>query len=411
MSPTLTAPARTARLMADDDAGRPADLTAHQLVDLVKAAGLGGRGGAGFPTWRKIETVATGRGRPVVIGNAAEGEPASGKDAWLLANRPNLVLDGLSLAAGALGSGEVYLYVGPAALVAPLQTLAHARHASGRDRRRIQVVAAPDAFLAGEETAAVSWIDGRPAAPRTKPPLVVHQGLHGRPTLVQNVETLAHLTLIARHGADWFRAAGTTHEPGTMLLTVSGAVHRPGILEAAHGSPVPELLERAGGLREPASAALFGGYHGGWVRAEDLPGAVLSRPALASLGASLGAGVVAVLPARACGVRESARVLAYLSRESAGQCGPCLNGLPRMATLFADLARGRPDRRVLTELHRLAGMVEGRGACHHPDGTIRFLRSALDVFDTEVRAHLHGGCTAGSHAPVLPTPGPDPRRA
>ncbi len=391
----------TLRLMADDAATAqpPAPLTARELVALLRDAGIGGRGGAGFPTWRKVEAVAGGRGRPVVIANAAEGEPASGKDAWLLTRRPHLVLEGLAVVANALDAREVYLYVGRPTLVAPLQRLANGR----RDRHRVHVVDAPAAFLAGEETAAINWLSGRAAAPRTKPPLVVHEGLMGRPTLVQNVETLAQVALITRHGAGWFREAGTPDEPGTLLLTVTGAVQRPGIVEAEHGTALADVLQSAGGTTGPLSAVLLGGYHGGWITAAEADRARLSRQELAHLGTSLGAGVVVALSGSSCGVSETARVLTYLARESAGQCGPCLNGLPHLARVLEAVARGQAKPAAVDELSRVAGLVQGRGACHHPDGSVRLLRSALRVFDGEVQTHLRGHCTATRPQRVLPT--------
>lgn len=393
------------RLIAPDEpAPRPPYLDADGLVALLRAAGLTGRGGAGFPTWRKLAAVAAGSGRPVVIANGAEGEPASGKDATLLVNRPHLVLDGLAITAHALKAAEVYLYVGRPSLVTGLERLVAGRRRTGMDRTAVRVVAAPARFLAGEESAAVNWLADRPAVPRSKPPLVVTRGLRGRPTLVQNVETLAHLALVARFGPAEFRELGTADEPGTMLLTVGGAVRRPGVVEAPHGTPVLDVLDCAGGAAEPLSAVLLGGYHGGWVGAVDLPRATLSRPVLAGLGASLGAGVVLALPASSCGVWETARAVSYLAGESAGPCGPCLNGPLRLAQLLAGLAAGRAEPRTLTELERIAGLVEGRGACHHPDGTVRLLRSSLHVFRAEIDQHLAGRCRAISAAPVLPTP-------
>jgi NADH:ubiquinone oxidoreductase subunit F (NADH-binding) len=400
-------PPRGARLL-DAEADRPQPLppmSASALIELVRRSGLLGRGGAGFPTWRKLAAVAAGSSA-VVVANGAEGEPASRKDTWLLAHRPHLVLDGLDLVTTALSASEVYLYVGAAHLVPRLQQLATAQQRSGGAAAAVRVIAAPPTFLAGEETAAVAWIAGRAPAPRSKPPLVVARGLHGRPTLVQNVETLAQLALLARYGPEWFRSRGTPAEPGTMLVTVSGAVATPGVAEVDVGAALQVVLGVAGGASAPLSAVLLGGYHGSWIGAADLTRVALSRGALAELDAVLGAGVVLALPTSSCGLIESARAVSYLARQSAGQCGPCLNGLPRLAQLLAGLASGGSDGRAtpgtVAELRRIAGLVDGRGACHHPDGTVRFLRSALRVFDAEVAAHLHGTCTATSTAPVLP---------
>jgi len=221
----------------------------------------------------------------------------------------------------------------------------------------------------------------------------------GRPTLVQNVETLAHLALIARYGASWFRAAGTPEEPGTMLCTLRQADGSASVTEAPIGTPLAALLD----LRA-AQAVLTGGYHGAWIPAAQAARLPLSNAALRPLGAFVGAGVLAALPADRCGLAETARVARYLALESAGQCGPCLNGLPRIAAALTHLAGPWPRPEVLADLGRWAGLVEGRGACHHPDGTVRFVRSALRVFAAEIGRHQRGGCSAAGDLPFLPVP-------
>ena len=358
------------------------------LLSTVEESGLTGRGGAGFPAWRKLAAVRGAGRHPVVVANGAEGEPASDKDATLLRTAPHLVLDGLQLAAEAVGADRAYVYTGTT------DALRRALAERRRDRVRPELVAAPDGFVSGEESAVVAAIEGRPALPRDKRRRVVEYGVGGRPTLVQNVETLAHLALIARYGAGWFREQGTDTEPGTFLATVGGAVRRPAVYEAPYGVPLERLLARAGGASEPLQAVLVGGYHGGWVPA-DRTDVAMARATLAPFGASPGAGVVVALPASRCGLVESARIAAYLARQSARQCGPCLNGLPRLADTLTRLAHGGRDPGLPHEVSRLAGLVAGRGACHHPDGTARFVRSSLAVFGPEVAAHLGGWCTAG----------------
>jgi NADH:ubiquinone oxidoreductase subunit F (NADH-binding) len=362
-----------------------------QLIGLLERAGLTGRGGAGFPTWRKLAAVVTGD-RPVVIGNGAEGEPASAKDSTLLTRAPHQVLDGLQLVAEAVGAAECYLYV-PAGRVAEyVRTVLAQRAAVRRDVSAVTVVEAPDTFVAGEETAVVARIAGRPALPKDKLVRITDAGLRGRPTVVQNVETLAHVAFIARHGPDRFRGSGTVAEPGTFLATVGGAVARPGVHEAPYGIPLGELLDLAGGPAAPLDAVLVGGYHGTWLPvAPDVP---VSRAGLAPYGGSPGAGVVYALPSSLCGLVETARITAYLAAQSASQCGPCLNGLPGMADTLRRLAHGDRDPRLPGQVLRLAALVEGRGGCHHPDGTARMVRSALRVFSDEVERHLAGHCSA-----------------
>jgi NADH:ubiquinone oxidoreductase subunit F (NADH-binding) len=356
------------------------------LVPSLDAAGLIGRGGAGFPTGRKIASV-TGR-KPVVVGNGAEGEPLSRKDAMLLTRAPHLVLDGLQLAAAAVGAEEVYLYL-PKHIATTAEYAIGERAAVGLDRRRVRVIAAPDTFVAGEESAVLRRIEGGPALPRDRTVPTSIRGLRGRPTLVNNVETLAHIALIARFGPDWFRGVGDPTEPGTMLVTLSGTNARRSVAEAPTGTPLLDLLARGGiSATRDVRAVLVGGYHGSWIPGEELRDARLSRTGLARFGASPGAGIVHVLPAAECGLARTADILAYLAEEGARQCGPCRNGLPLLAQLFDELAHGRPDTSLLDELHRMLGLVDGRGSCRHPDGTVRMARSALDVFADDVALRL-----------------------
>jgi NADH:ubiquinone oxidoreductase subunit F (NADH-binding) len=375
---------------------------AGALIADVRAAGLTGRGGAAFPVHRKLEAVAAARpGRAIVVGNGAEGEPASHKDEVLLSAAPHLVLDGLQLAAEAVGARRAVLYVREDLRQRTrLDAQMPERYAQRLDRVAVEIVSAPGRFLAGQESALASLVGGGLPVPRFTPPRVFERGVDGRPTLVQNVETLAHLALIARYGPGWFRAMGTLDEPGTMLCTLHQADGSASVAEAAIGTPLAGLLD----LRA-VSAVLVGGYHGAWIPAAQASALALSNAALRPAGAFTGAGVLAALPADRCGLVESARVVRYLALESAGQCGPCRSGLPSIAAALAELADGRPGPRVLADLSRWAGLVEGRGACHHPDGTVRFLRSALSVFADEVRQHQQGRCTAASDRPFLPVPG------
>jgi NADH:ubiquinone oxidoreductase subunit F (NADH-binding) len=400
------------RLLAP--AGSPAgDLSAHLaahgplpyrggprlLIPELRAAGLTGRGGAAFPVHRKLAAVVEAPGPAIVVGNGAEGEPASGKDKALLRSAPHLVLDGLQLAAEAVRASDAVLYVccGQRARQ-ELADLIEKRAVSGLDRAAVRLVAAPPRFLAGQESALANLISGGTALPEFSQRRVVERGVRGRPTLVQNVETLAQLALIARYGSSWFRAAGTPDEPGTMLCTLRQADGSVSVGEAPIGTRLTDLLDL-----DQAQAVLVGGYHGAWLPARQAAGLALSNAALRPLCATVGAGVLAALPADRCGLVETARVARYLALESAGQCGPCLNGLPRIATALAHVAGPRPRREALADLSRWAGLVTGRGACHHPDGTVRFVGSALRVFAAEIRRHQQGGCSAAGGAPFLPT--------
>ncbi len=396
-----TMPPAARRLLATRGPGltehhaRFGKLPVHRVEDLtasLQAAGLTGRGGAGFPTGRKIASV-TGR-KPVVIGNGAEGEPLSGKDATLLIRAPHLVLDGLHAAAAAVGADAVYLYV-PKRVAPAARAAIDERITAGLDQRRVIVIEAPDAFVSGEESAVVRRIEGGPAVPRDRTLLTSISGVRGRPTLVNNVETLAHVALIARYGSQWFRSVGDVDEPGTMLITLSGALPRGGVVELPTGVSLADVLAR-GGLTEmhTVGAVLLGGYHGSWIPAANLTKARLSRAGLAPFGASPGAGIVHVLSTEQCGLARTADIMAYLAQQGARQCGPCRNGLPRLAQLFDALAYERVDDDLLAEAHRMLGLVDGRGACRHPDGTVRLARSALQTFAGDLTHHRDGRCTA-----------------
>ncbi len=371
-----------------------------KLIPVLKASGLTGRGGAAFPVYRKLQAVADARTRPVVIGNGAEGEPASDKDKSLLWISPHLVLDGLQLAAEAVGSQAVGLYVHRNGRLQERLRAAIAERAASRvDVVPVEIIDAPPRFLAGEESALASRISGQPAMPRFKPPRVFERGVAGRPTLVHNVETLAHMALIARYGPAWFRSAGMRDEPGSMLCTVHQADGRRDVVETGLGTPLRDLLQLDG-----TQAVLSGGYHGAWVPSADAAHMTLSNKDLGAAGGFVGAGVLVALPAGRCGIAETARVARYLALESAGQCGPCFNGLPRIAAALDEVASPRPDPRAVTDMIRWAGLVEGRGACHHPDGTTRFVRSALHVFREEIRNHSAGRCVDPAREPFLPLP-------
>jgi NADH:ubiquinone oxidoreductase subunit F (NADH-binding) len=372
------------------------------LIEEVDQAGLTGRGGAGFPAARKLAAVAAGDA-PVVVANGTEAEPASAKDKVLLARAPHLVLDGAALAAEIVGARQAIIVVHHS--VRPIVDDAAAERRRARLRRvGLTVMTAADRFVGGEASAIVNWIERGIPVPTPTPPRVSERGLRASPTLVQNVETLAHLALIARFGASWFRSAGPAAEPGSMLVTIIGAVREPCVQEIAVGTPVGRVLDLAGGPSAPLQALLLGGYFGTWVDAASAAGAPFSAAGLSGLGAAPGAGLIAALPADACGLRETARVVRYLADESAGQCGPCLFGLHAVAGQAEELADGRNCD--LRRLRRWLGQVDGRGACGHPDGAVRLVRSALAVFASERDRHARGWC-CGTRS-ILPVP---PRRS
>ena len=385
---------------------------AEMLIDEIDRAGLLGRGGAAFPTAVKLRAVARARGRPIVLANGAEGEPASLKDRTLMEMLPHLVLDGAILAAEAVGAGEIIVCACESSgaslrsMQSAIEERAQSRDSGAHGRQpKLHVVDVPGHYVAGEESALVNHLGGGPAIPTYRPPMPFEQGLRRRPTLIDNVETLAHIALIARHGAAWFRQLGTAGQPGSTLVTLSGPVVHPGVYEIEHGASLTSLIEAGGGTTARVRGALLGGYAGSWIGAERLHGVALSSEHLAAHEASLGAGIVLLLSEEACPVAETARVSRWLAGQSAGQCGPCVNGLDSLAGTLAEIAAGAAPARATQRIERLAALVSRRGACGHPDGAVNLILSALQAFAADFAEHArHGRCERCLRAAELPLP-------
>jgi NADH:ubiquinone oxidoreductase subunit F (NADH-binding) len=268
------------------------------------------------------------------------------------------------------------------------------REGAGWSTAPVEIRELAGRYIGGEESALAAAVDGRPGRPRYRPDKSVPLTTGRRVCVVHNVETLAQVALIARHGADWFREVGTAEAPGTCLVTISGAVERPGVVEVAIGTPIGEIIGRARPTRT-IQAVLVGGYGGSWVSGEELA-TPYAPGALEKVGASMGAGVLVVLPVDACGLRETERIARFMAAESAGQCGPCLFGLPALADDLRAVVNGDPNRDAIDRLVRHGAAVEGRGACRHPDGVVRMVRSALRVFGADLASHLGGRPCAGT---------------
>jgi NADH:ubiquinone oxidoreductase subunit F (NADH-binding) len=403
-SGVLTAQAgRENRADYERDGGYQPGLTGAGLITAVAASGLRGRGGAAFPVARKLATVAAQPGEKVVLVNGEEGEPVSVKDRWLLRARPHLVIDGALRAAEAVGARMVCLYVSDAASAASLDAavaeLGDAPPASlppGTPAAELRVVKVEPSYVAGEETAAVNAVNGRPAKPSEKPPRPFEEGVHGLPTLVSNVESVANLPAIARGAA----GAGQA-----FLMTLGGAVPRPGLYEVPFGIPLGEVTEVLGGLAGPARGYLMGGYFAGLVnsRGHALP---LDYDALKAAGTGLGCGAVTVLGPDDCPVGAAALLLAYYGRENAGQCGSCFNGTAAMAGVAAALARGEARTADIERLAGWTGFLPGRGACATLDGAVNVAASLLREFPDEVAAHQERACPACAATDFLTTDSP-----
>lgn len=377
------------RLLAGLDRAERLDLRAHvavhgqlpaadlaRLLSYADAARLSGRGGAGFPFAAKLRSLAEGQ-RHIVV-NGSESEPASRKDRILMQRAPHLVLDGAIATAHATGARRVTVAVHDPDAAASLR----AATAERSDARHVRVRTIAAGFVSGEARAVVRALDGGPAKPHGRRTPDTHTG-----TFVSNVETFAQLAVLLRVGPHRFAHTGTHVEPGTTLLTVGGAVAKPGVVEIPIGTPLGILLAASGAAPDPR-AVVVGGYHGAWL----FPAAQLrlSREALAAAGGAFGAGVVLVVDQDTCALGELARVAGWLAGESARQCGPCRFGLPGLAGDVAAIAAGRPQ---VGSAFENAGLILGRGACAHPDGASRFVTSGLHVLQDEIERHLaHGGC-------------------
>lgn len=364
------------------------------LLRRVEAAGLRGRGGAGFPLAVKLRAVRDAGGTPVVVANGEEGEPGSAKDRWLLRARPHLVLDGLARAAAVTGAVRGYVYLSDA-VAADRISVALAERPPDLP---VDVVRTAHAYVAGEETAVVRRIDGGPALPVTKPPRPFERGVGGAPTLVSNVETLARLALLAT-------------DPGAgdcALVTLSGR-HAPALVAEIGGRTTLRELALAHGTPDPV-AVLTGGLFGGLLGPDrlDLP----LEHATSRAAVPLGCGAIRFVAADECPVGTVADAVGLLTAESARQCGVCVSGTKALRDTLAALADGSAGPDATENLARWSATLPGRGACGLLDAAARLTGSLLTGFPATVAAHLGAACPACAACPPdagrrLAVPAPD----
>jgi NADH:ubiquinone oxidoreductase subunit F (NADH-binding) len=302
------------------------------------------------------------------------------------------------LAAEAVAAARAVLYISRAHDDAALAMTAALAERGSDPAVSVTLVRAPHRYVAGEETAAIAHLNGGAAKPTMVPPRPYERGVDGRPTVVQNIETLAHAALIARQGADAYRRAGSTGASGTALVTIAGAIHAPGVYELAGGSTIAAAVSAGGGATATVAAVLVGGYFGRWVAAEEAWDLRLG------VDIPMGSGALAIFPQGRCGVTQTAALVAFLARESARQCGPCEHGLASLAATTGELAAGRAKPGDAERLQRWIAQIAGRGACHHPDGALVLLGSALRVFAGDVATHLRRGRCDRDPATLLPAP-------
>ncbi|MEV6105864.1 NADH-ubiquinone oxidoreductase-F iron-sulfur binding region domain-containing protein [Streptomyces sp. NPDC051940] len=373
------------QLRQDADAYRAAGgyrgpLPTAELLRRLTAAGLRGRGGAGFPAAAKIVGVNNRPPGPrTVLANGAEGEPASVKDRFLTRMRPHLVLDGIAQAATAVRADTAYVAVSDRTAARSLEQALRERPSARGPRVVVRVV--PEAYVTGEESALVRHLSGGPALPTAKPPRVFEAGVGGGPTLVLNVETLARLALLA---------SGATRSADSFLATVSGLGAPPALYELPYGTSLADLMEHHAGTAGQATHVLIGGYFGGLLPAG--PDVVLEPVRLRAQGAQLGCGAVVALGPADCPVHAAGDILAYLATESARQCGACLRGTAAMADAVARLCRGEAQPVQVDQLRRWSETLRGRGACGLLDAATANAAALLRSRPDAVAAHLERRC-------------------
>jgi NADH:ubiquinone oxidoreductase subunit F (NADH-binding) len=352
------------------------------LADLLDAAGLAGRGGAAFSTATKVRAAHAHDAHLVV--NACDGEIGAAKDGWVVENHLPELVHGATLLAAGRRRGVLFAAHRGSRTAAVLA-------AAGLD-----VLETPPRYVSSEESALVSLAQGGLARPMTKRLPVVaggrdSRGARVRPTLVLNAETVWRVAQIAERGPGWFRSSGTSTEPGPRLVSVSGYVASQQVRETEAGVSVVSLLDAAGGLHPEAPAVLVGGLGGAFLTPEEARRLRWSRESLGTVGAAVGPGVLIVLDPWTCPLETVAQMLRYAAGESAGQCGPCMFGLPAVAREWDDLV-SRPSRAGEERVRRRLELLPDRGACRFPDGVGRFTASALRVLGSHLAGHGAGAC-------------------
>ena len=378
---------------------RLGEFSPRDLIARVEASGLRGRGGAGFPTGRKLALTLECPETPhYVVMNGGEDEPGSHKDRVLMENVPHLLLDGIILAAYAVQAERAYLYInhGYEAATAAVETaMREAREAgywgddiagSGFGLELVRV-AAPSNYVAGEDTAALEFIEGKEPLPRQKPPFPVTEGLFGKPSLVNNVETLANIAPIVARGPDWFRSFGTAESPGTMIFSLGDEMERPGVYELPLGTPLRHLLEECGGGvkgGKPIKAILPGGPSSAFLRPEnlDLP---LDHDSLREAGSSVGCGVVKVLTEGDSVLDEVARIADFFAKESCGQCPACRMETNMLVALLKKIQQGEGNDALVEQFGKVIAFNQGKGFCSLINMPGPPIESAVRLFPEEFR--------------------------
>jgi len=376
-------------------------LAPEEAIEAIANSGLRGRGGAGFPTGTKWRL---GRANPdpvkYVICNGDEGDPGAFMDRLVLESDPHRVLEGLAIAAHAVGATQGYFYIRAEYPLAVRHTRAAILQATGRGllgALRLEVREGAGAFVCGEETALIQSLEGKRGMPKLRPPYPVERGFRGKPTIINNVETLACVPWILRHGAAAFAAFGTPASRGTKVFALAGKINRGGLIEVPMGITIREVVEEiGGGIRHGRQfkAVQLGGPSGGCIpaRLADTP---IDYDALAQTGAIMGSGGLVVLDERDCMVDIARFFLKFTQAESCGKCTFCRIGTKRMLEILERLCAGAGRRDDLEKLATLADYVSRGSLCGLGQTAPNPVLTTLRYFPEEYEAHLEGRCPAG----------------
>ncbi|HEX9270061.1 MAG TPA: NADH-ubiquinone oxidoreductase-F iron-sulfur binding region domain-containing protein [Candidatus Limnocylindria bacterium] len=374
-----------------------------QLIALIEASGLRGRGGAGFPLARKLATAraAAAGGSAFIVANAYDADPGSPLSRTLLLRRPELVIEGLAIAAAAIGATRAFLYLHPEAAAARRAAeRALEERRAGLGDLRVEIALGPGGFIGGEESALLAVLESRRAMARQRPPYPAIQGLQLRPTVVASGETLAALPLILRDGADAFRRAGTSTSPGTKLVSVTGAVRSAGVYEVAFGTPLGEIIERAGGANGTLKGIHVGGPTGGILNATRTTVGLDYEP-LKAAGTHLGSGQIRVLTDTTCVVNDAARLFGYLARETCAICVPCRVGTKRVQGILEGIYSGLGRDDDLPWLGELADHLSDFSLCGFGITSASIIRTTMSEFPDDYRRHIvDRTCPAGTCTPA-----------
>ncbi|HYN03911.1 MAG TPA: NADH-ubiquinone oxidoreductase-F iron-sulfur binding region domain-containing protein [Vicinamibacteria bacterium] len=358
-------------------------LTPDALVERLAASGLRGRGGGWFEAARKWRAVRVEGGEPFLVANGAEGEPGSYKDRFVMLRRPQDVVAGLVLAARAVGAREAVVFL-KGSFDRPAKALSAAIAAASLDGLSVEVRRGDDGYVTGEETAVLEALEGRKPWPRPKPPLPAAVGFRGRPTLVQNVETLARVPAALGEPEAYRRGE-------TAVVTVWGDVRRPGVREVPLGTPLRRVIdEHAGGATEAVGLVFPGGPAGMPLRAADLD-VPLDPESLRAKGTALGTGAILVVGESACPLAVAASVAGFFERENCLQCPPCSVGTASLARILRAVESGGSRRRDLRDLSDVAGFMSGHGYCAHCRTAAAVATGMARGFADAVEAHVVGG--------------------